>query len=248
MKFTSASASLLVVVFSLAAVVPTTGQRQQRLSVRHLQDFADETVDSMSFSGKPLALMSIAGIEGDPLSTKSKTSKSKASKSKASKSKSENFECVPDAEEVGREGAETYPVCEGMNNDNYCDGGYGCISGDVFCNCAAGRRFCDTQVNPCTTCVTDPEDETETPYPVCEGLDDGSSCDGESDCEGLSRFGGDGGPCDCDVGLRFCDAKSGKENPCVDKGPVQQDDDDDDKQDDDEQDDDEQDDDETSSA
>jgi len=87
MKFTSASASLLVVVFSLAAVVPTTGQRQQRLSVRHLQDFADETVDSMSFSGKPLALMSIAGIEGDPLLTKSKTSKSKAFKSKSKTSK-----------------------------------------------------------------------------------------------------------------------------------------------------------------
>mmetsp|Transcript_27725 Transcript_27725/g.66787 ORF Transcript_27725/g.66787 Transcript_27725/m.66787 type:complete len:213 (+) Transcript_27725:181-819(+) len=212
MKFTSASASLLVVVFSLAAVVPTTGQRQQRLSVRHLQDFADETVDSMSFSGKPLALMSIAGIEGDPLSTKSKTSKSKASKSK-----SEKFECVPDAEEVGREGAVTYPVCEGMNNSNYCDGGYGCISGDVFCNCAAGIRFCNTQVNPCTTCVTDPEDETETPYPVCEGLDDSSYCDGEDDCDS------DNGFCDCDVGLSFCypTSKSGKENPCVDKGPVQ---------------------------
>jgi len=235
MKFASASTYLLVVVSSLAAV-PTTGQHLIRESGakgggRRLQAFADKTVDSMSFSGKPLALMSIAGIEGDPLSTKSmsfpltksKTSKSKASKSKASKAKSEKFECVPRVEDVGKEGAETFPVCEGMNNANFCDGKYYCISDDVFCNCAAGRSFCNTQVNPCTTCVTDPEDETETPYPVCEGLDDGSYCDGENDCDS------DDGLCDCDVGRRFCNPKSGKGNPCVDKGPVRKDDDDDDE-------------------
>ena len=111
----------------------------------------------------------------------------------------EPYSCV---EAQGQE----FPLCQanGDSPNAYCDGEDDC--GSAFCDCPAGKDFCDSRVNPCEdeesyTCVGFQGQE----FPLCaaNGNDAGEFCDGGGDCNS-SR-------CACDAGEDFCETRN---NPC----------------------------------
>ncbi len=55
----------------------------------------------------------------------------------------DEFECASNGRGI-------FPVCPGLDSEDYCDGESDCEETN-FCECAAGQSFCTTRVNPCET-------------------------------------------------------------------------------------------------
>lgn len=99
--------------------------------------------------------------------------------------------------------SEGFPVCPGLEEGEFCDGGGDC--GGPFCGCAAALKFClKGAINPCSPEDAHSEERCYNGLPVCAGKADAQYCDGEGDCK--NSF------CDCDTAVTFCDTDV---NPCA---------------------------------
>lgn len=58
--------------------------------------------------------------------------------------KGPSYECVGDEHNIGS----NFPLCPGLDKEDYCDGWGDC--GSDFCGCNAGNEFCATGINPCS--------------------------------------------------------------------------------------------------